>query len=463
MAQPKGQSPKLLTLPVELLQAVAGNLGKEDVLCLRLASKDLSRGADRAFVDVFSSERAHIYSIFGLETLVGITAYPSLAKKIEKITLVVEQPASWVREPFDIKDIKQWMPEQEILEHAISTERYGRATEIWLEEARQLEGHVSGLLGKVFDNLHRAGQVVSVAITDRPPWLLSAYGAATLVRELGLTEDIKETEWEETVEPIEGADCRSATEALLSAITASPVLVKDLDLCGNSDGHGVGSLSLPAELATSATFTTACHTLKILRLGIDSGCSVQAAPVHCALTTLPRNATCLEELSLSIVHEKKDEDDTYEDFSDHNIFRQLADLIPAGHLRKLSLSMPLTATEQQLCLLISKHQNTLTDLHISAVKLPPSDDWAGVLTHAVNTASLQHVYLFSLYVGLEDAEPWERLELNDANNFTVWEWWGNEAVRKVCGSWLGAHTTGMGDGSVKMSEGRVKCEVVSRR
>ncbi|KAK5683092.1 hypothetical protein LTS10_004623 [Elasticomyces elasticus] len=76
--------------PQELIDHIGGECDKASVLSLRLANKKLAAALRSTFVERYISKRIHLYSIYGLQKLLDLTADKDLAKHINEIVLVVQ-------------------------------------------------------------------------------------------------------------------------------------------------------------------------------------------------------------------------------------------------------------------------------------------------------------------------------------------------------------------------------------
>ncbi|KAK4953773.1 hypothetical protein LTR10_008377 [Elasticomyces elasticus] len=76
-------------LPQELLDHIGGDCDKASLLSLRLVNKELAAALKSTFIERYISKRTHLYSIYGLQKLVDLTAERDLAKHIKEIVLVV--------------------------------------------------------------------------------------------------------------------------------------------------------------------------------------------------------------------------------------------------------------------------------------------------------------------------------------------------------------------------------------
>ncbi|KAK5747113.1 hypothetical protein LTR17_000245 [Elasticomyces elasticus] len=77
-------------LPQELIDHIGGECDKASLLSLRLANKKLAAALRSTFLERYISKRIHLYSIYGLQKLLDLTADKDLAKNINEIVLVVQ-------------------------------------------------------------------------------------------------------------------------------------------------------------------------------------------------------------------------------------------------------------------------------------------------------------------------------------------------------------------------------------
>lgn len=114
-----GDTPSLLTLPVELVQAIFEKLlpgpcdkVKRDILSLRLVNREVSALVENLYLNVFYSTRRHIITRYSLEYLVTVSADPRLRRKLRRIELVPVK-LKYEREKAESKMWKQWIEERD--------------------------------------------------------------------------------------------------------------------------------------------------------------------------------------------------------------------------------------------------------------------------------------------------------------------------------------------------------------
>ncbi|KAK5134753.1 hypothetical protein LTR08_006128 [Meristemomyces frigidus] len=138
----------LTSLPVELMVIVAEHFEAQDLLALRSSCRALEDTTHKIFADAFFSKRTHSYSERGLQSLVGITNIPSLAKGIKEVRIAVEdRPAPKGTTHLTIMSV--WKREQQL--------------------ADQLELTLSPLLAQVLRNLGATGTLPDFTVVVHHP------------------------------------------------------------------------------------------------------------------------------------------------------------------------------------------------------------------------------------------------------------------------------------------------------
>ncbi|KAK3631330.1 hypothetical protein LTR56_016966 [Elasticomyces elasticus] len=223
-------------LPQELLDHIGGDCDKLSLLSLRLVNKELAAALRSTFIERYIRKRVHLYSLYGLQKLVDLTADGDLAKHIKEIVLVVDV-------------LHQGLTPIE--GGSVVTEGYGyslcRAEAAWLERS-STEGcwsRVKGLLRYVVYNLERASTQVAFAIsrkgsTDHP------YGLTTRQQQirLGIMDhpETKPYQYE--------ACCRAVVSAFFEACKeqaklVGPVPISELNICHGSQDRSFAGFPSP--------------------------------------------------------------------------------------------------------------------------------------------------------------------------------------------------------------------------
>ncbi|KAK4953671.1 hypothetical protein LTR10_008274 [Elasticomyces elasticus] len=165
-----GVMPPLLTMPTEMLAAIAEQSDPQDLLAWRLTCRCISDAVHDNFIKTFFAKRRHLYSIFGLQSLLRITAIPHLVQHLQEIEITVVQAPSDYRQTayrFQLPGKKE-------------------ATSTWFEEYTQLNKFNIGgsLLLGIFKNLKAANIVPKIAASWRAEAKddVACYGVPTMLR-----------------------------------------------------------------------------------------------------------------------------------------------------------------------------------------------------------------------------------------------------------------------------------------
>jgi len=154
------QKPAILKIPDEMLVAIAEHAVPRDLLALRGTCERFSKAAHDAFVKAFFTKRNHICTIFGLQTLVDITAQPEFVRHIRDIEIrTVQLPTS---------RLQVIMPQ---------TRANWEAEHTKLIKTAELP-----LLTRIFKNLNSHDVVPSVTVTWRVDQQGSCFGLNTMVK-----------------------------------------------------------------------------------------------------------------------------------------------------------------------------------------------------------------------------------------------------------------------------------------
>lgn len=81
-------STTLTSLTVEMLCAVADGVDARDLLSFRLVCREMSAASYERFVATFIAKRSHLYSQYGLQALVDLSASSELAKRVKEVRIV---------------------------------------------------------------------------------------------------------------------------------------------------------------------------------------------------------------------------------------------------------------------------------------------------------------------------------------------------------------------------------------
>ncbi|KAK5687947.1 hypothetical protein LTR17_026624 [Elasticomyces elasticus] len=269
----------LLTMPTEMLAAIAEQSNPQDLLALRCTCRCISDAVHDTFTKTFFAKRRHLYSIFGLQSLLRITATPHLVQHIQEIEITVVQP------PMDHTRTK----------YRFRLPGKKEATSTWFEEYSQLnKSNIGGsLLLGIFKNLKLANVVPKVVTSWRADkhQNLACYGLQTMLRGL-----IPQFGAQITVEQLEEGYADALATRLVQAICCSGVPIRTLTLGSRSNQTGIGSKGFSVD--THHQHPHKLATLEALHIDVADLIGGWNEESYAAATKLFASATTLERLSV---------------------------------------------------------------------------------------------------------------------------------------------------------------------
>ncbi|KAK3666473.1 hypothetical protein LTR22_002778 [Elasticomyces elasticus] len=271
--------PPLLTMPTEMLAVIAEQSDPQDVLALRLTRRCIANAVEDAFIKTFFVKRRHLYSVFGLQSLLRITATPHLVQHIQEIEITVVQP------PMDHTRTK----------YRFSLPGKTEATSTWFEEYSQLnKANIGGsLLLGIFKNLKLANVVPKVVTSWRADKHQSpaCYGLQTMLRGF-----IPQFGAQITMEQLEEGYADTLATRLVQAICCSGAPIRTLTLGSRSNKTGIGSKGFSVD--THHQHPHKLATLEALHIDVADLIGGWNAESYAPAMKLFGSTTALERLSI---------------------------------------------------------------------------------------------------------------------------------------------------------------------
>ncbi|KAK5120859.1 hypothetical protein LTR85_005926 [Meristemomyces frigidus] len=276
----------LTALPAEMLAAVAEQAEPRDLLALRLACRDVSAAAFESFIKAFFTKRSHLYTSYGLQSLLDISAQPHLMKRIEEIEIVSVRPRD-VADRVRYLVLRSTGPEfrttPKIEQSGVEVRRR------WTQEDVELREKSKDSLMKIFSSLRGLGVAPDVTVSIGVEMAVHCFGFASLRRSLGpLVEDFDFGE----------GDHWHLVPAVLTSIAMTRYPLQRLALCKGARDRGLTQESFGrcASLPVLVSAPLASLSSLTLHIDVDTFYSVSGKAAR-DITSLFSRATMLKDIT----------------------------------------------------------------------------------------------------------------------------------------------------------------------
>lgn len=337
----------LVSFPLELIEAVAEGVHRDDLLSLRLVCRDVSAAVDRLFLSEFLTVRNCLLTAHSLEALVGITSTPRVCKKIKTLTLSMP----WLNGLFMDRPFRGFRSgDAKSYNRQIKRRRIQSA---WQAQKEMMSSRYHGgkLLDQALQNVASAKRdhdSVDLRLVDVGRWLDRVHGRSNLETCLGMESSPKPKEsWDESLVEID-----HAISMLLDAVGLSGIPL-----------HG---LHLPATLVADAKYTyPEWYTKQVSQVS-------KSFSTITSLSISPRtkDSTWLPERSLNRV--RKHASDWFPALTGvsvpaHLAFRWLTETLEPNRFRKIEIKDNGEGTMRSgdgMIDLLRKHQGSLVHFRV---------------------------------------------------------------------------------------------------
>ncbi|KAK5711812.1 hypothetical protein LTR17_018255 [Elasticomyces elasticus] len=241
-------------LPQELIDHIGGECDKASLLSLRLVNKKLAAALRTTFIERYISKRTHLYSIYGMQKLIDLTADRDLAKHIKEIVFVVQ-------------DLYLDYNPDHTLTEGYEYQLCTAETE-WFDRTGCGGSRAKSLLQDMLWNLEQAASSVTLAFCNSYYSSRHPYGLETRKQQASIAGLARPN-----VEPYSkaGSGCDTIIKALLEASVGQSASIWQLDICHTNShllSNGFPSAFEGFEVALT---TPTWFMLRSLKLSVQYG------------------------------------------------------------------------------------------------------------------------------------------------------------------------------------------------
>ncbi|KAK5683256.1 hypothetical protein LTS10_004787 [Elasticomyces elasticus] len=377
----------ILELPTEMLVQIANSLKNgHHLLAFRLTCKSLEKASHDTFATKYFAVRTHLFTRYGLQTLVDITKHPYLGRKVQKIELIVKDLSRGSFGPYDDYGDIPWTPDP----HYVSTEAQKLAARRYAEGRKQ--GWASwDADAEVLLDESRVAATLNEALAA-----LTSVGASV---EVDINGKLRDSCYKESPAPY-------GMKHLLAAIGRTGLRCHTFSIGDYYVGH-----------LTSSAFEFMCAVPLEVHPCLASMTKLQLCFGYCLpintegrernIIDFGRACVNLEELHLGW--------NGYEAMSQQNALAVIEGAFTSRHLDNFHL-MALSSDVEGYIKFLDSRRNSLTKLTLNNILLPESQCWSTVLRWILHHAQLEYLELDTLalyepYAVVNDDDDKERFVL----------------------------------------------------
>ncbi|KAK5694719.1 hypothetical protein LTR97_009309 [Elasticomyces elasticus] len=392
-------------LPQEMVDHIGCQCDKASLLSLRLANKKLAAALRSTFIERYIQKRTHLYSIYGLQKLVDLTAERDLAKHINEIVLVVQSrhldynPDHTLTEGYEYQLCQSETAWLDIEEYGGS-----RGKHLIRSVLRNLQDAASSVTF-AFSESYRSSHSYGLGIRQQQA------GVAGLAR-LNVQPD-RRTE----------VDCEGIVKALLKASEGRPVPIWHLDICHNVQDRSFASIPSPFEGFKPGLASTKWSMLRSLKLYIGYGIGLwNETPCWEGLDRFVTAVPNLEHVALAweslVIGSELNE-----------ILEGMGNVFGRVHVKHIELG-PFCTTRRALIKFLCSQMGSLESVKLMGVALRRGKGWRRALKAVAERTTVAKIELDRVWMGeLTDwREKYYMVMDEQGSHHLVQE--GGEAVKK---------------------------------
>ncbi|KAK3640524.1 hypothetical protein LTR56_011862 [Elasticomyces elasticus] len=401
----------ILELPTEMLVHIANALKDgSDPLALRSTCTNLERATNDAFAAKYFAVRTHLFTRYGLQTLVDITKHPYLGRKVQKIELIVKDLRRGSFGPYDDYGDIPWTSDPYSTEaQKLAARRYAEGRDqgwaSWDADAEALldESRVATTLGEAFAALASVDASVEMDINgemrncyyEDPP---APYGMKHLLA--GIGNGLKQQD-------LRNGELDFALQSVVTAMGRTGLKCHTFSIGDHYEGN-LTSSAFEFMDAGPLTVHPCLASMTKLQLCFGYGLPVDTEAQESTIIDFGRACVNLRELRLGW--------NGYESMSKPDALAIIGEAFTSRHLNSFHL-MALSSDAEGYIKFLDSRRESLTKLTLNNLLLPESQCWSTVLRWILHHAQLEYLKLDTL----AQYEPYAVVNDDDDNETFVFK------------------------------------------